>query len=57
MSEVDYDFGTGNTNPETFPVEEFTRASERAIAKMATDLNRYPGKLGHEGLRRLLEGA
>ena len=42
-----YDFGTGNTNPETFPVEEFQQASVRAIEQMATTLSRYPGKLGN----------
>jgi len=54
LSDAEFDFGSGNTNPETFPVEEFTKASQRAIAKMATALNTYPGKLGHEGLRKLM---
>lgn len=49
-----YDFATGNTNPETFPTADFVEAATRAIPEIAIDLNRYPGKLGHEGLRRLM---
>lgn len=49
-----YDFGTGNTNPETFPTDEFVKAAERAIRKSAVALNVYPGMLGHEGLRQLM---
>lgn len=49
-----YDFGTGNTNPETFPTEELVAAAARAIPKITDALNRYTGELGHEGLRRLM---
>ena len=49
-----YDFGTGNTNPEGFPAAELVAAAARAIPAIATDLNIYPGKLGHAGLRSLL---
>lgn len=49
-----FDFATGNTNPETFPAEGFAAAAARSIPAIATALNRYPGKFGHEGLRRLM---
>jgi 2-aminoadipate transaminase len=49
-----YDFGTGNTNPETFPAEAFAASAAKVIATMAVDLNRYPGKLGHPALRQLM---
>ena len=49
-----YDFSSGNTNPETYPGEELAAAAARVIPALATALNTYPGKLGHEGLRRLL---
>ena len=49
-----YDFASGNTNPETFPVDDLVEAAGRAIPEVAVALNRYPGKLGHEGLRRLM---
>ena len=49
-----YDFSTGNTNPETWPGEALAEAAARVLPRLATDLATYPGKLGHEGLRRLL---
>ena len=49
-----YDFSSGNTNPETYPGEALAAAAARVIPRLATSLNTYPGKLGHEGLRRLL---
>ena len=49
-----YDFSTGNTNPETYPGEALAAAAARVLPRLASDLNVYPGKLGHEGLRRLL---
>lgn len=47
-------FATGNTNPETFPVDGFADAAQRVVRDMAVALNTYPGKLGHEGLRALM---
>ena len=47
-------FATGNTNPETFPVDGFADAAQRVVRTMAVALNTYPGKLGHEGLRALM---
>ena len=49
-----YDFSTGTTNPETFPTEDLAEAAARAVRAHAVELNTYPGKLGHEGLRRLM---
>ena len=49
-----YDFAVGQTNPETFPVEAFQRAAQRAILREHEAFNRYPGGRGHEGLRRLM---
>lgn len=47
-------FATGNTNPETFPTQAFAEAAQRAVSGLTVALNTYPGKLGHEGLRRLM---
>lgn len=49
-----YDFAIGQTNPETFPVEEFKAAAVRAIDAEHEMFNQYPGNLGHEGLRRAM---
>lgn len=49
-----YDFAIGQTNPETFPVEKFKQASVRAIENEHDMFNKYPGGMGHEGLRKLM---
>jgi 2-aminoadipate transaminase len=49
-----YDFAIGRTNPETFPVEAFKAAAQRAIEREHELLSLYPGELGHEGMRRLM---
>lgn len=49
-----YDFAIGQTNPETFPVEEFKAAAVRAIDAEHEMFNKYPGNLGHEGLRKAM---
>lgn len=49
-----YDFAVGQTNPDTFPTQAFKAAASRAIENDHVALNRYPGALGHEGLRRLM---
>ncbi|MEX0941034.1 MAG: PLP-dependent aminotransferase family protein [Pseudomonadales bacterium] len=46
-----YDFAIGQTNPETFPVEAFKAAAIRAIDAEHEMFNRYPGGMGHPGLR------
>ena len=49
-----YDFAVGQTNPETFPVEAFKEAALRAIEKDHEMYNKYPGGMGHQGLRELM---
>jgi 2-aminoadipate transaminase len=49
-----YDFAVGQTNPDTFPVEEFKQAAIRAIDNEHDAFNRYPGNKGHEGLRKAM---
>lgn len=49
-----YDFAVGQTNPETFPVEDFKKAAVRAIDAEHDMFNKYPGNFGHAGLRRLM---
>ena len=49
-----YDFAIGQTNPETFPVEEFKQAAIRAIETEHEQFNLYHGNKGHEGLRRAM---
>ena len=53
MSDV-YDFGGGCTNPETFPAKELAEAAARAIPEVGEDFTRYPGDLGHPGLREVM---
>ena len=48
------DFSTGTTNPETFPTEQLAEAAAQAVRDHGVELNTYPGRLGHEGLRRLM---
>ena len=54
MTTPPYDFATGNTNPETFPAEDFAASAAAVIPALTVELNRYPGKLGHERMRRLM---
>lgn len=49
-----YDFAVGQTNPDTFPVDAFKAAAVRAIDNEHEMFNRYPGSLGHAGLRALM---
>lgn len=49
-----YDFGSGCTNPETFPVEALAQAAAGAITRVGEDFTRYPGDLGHVGLREVM---
>ncbi len=50
----EYDLAGGNTNPETFPTTDIARVAAKAIADLGGDLARYPGDLGHAGLRQLM---
>ncbi|MFP6816960.1 MAG: PLP-dependent aminotransferase family protein [Pseudomonadales bacterium] len=51
MSEIIYDFGSGRSDPGTFPKEALQKAAVAAIEKEAVALTNYPGNLGHPGLR------
>ncbi len=51
MSEIKYDFGTGRSDPGTFPREALQRAAVAAIEHNAEALTNYPGDLGHPGFR------
>ena len=50
----EYDFGSGCTNPETFPVQALAEAAARAVTLVGTAFARYPGDLGHLGLREVM---
>jgi 2-aminoadipate transaminase len=54
MSEILYDFGSGRSNPETFPVKALQEAAVRVIEREAAALNDYPGKLGFLPLREAM---
>ena len=52
--EIRYDFGTGRSDPSTFPVAALQAAATKVIQEQAEALTRYPGNLGHQGLRRAM---
>ena len=54
MSEIPYDFGVGRSDPGTFPTDSLKAAALAAIEREATELNNYPGGLGHAGLRQAM---
>lgn len=54
MSEILYDFGTGRSDPSTFPTEALQQAAVKVIAEQAEELTMYPGSLGHAGLRQAM---
>ncbi|MEZ5559818.1 MAG: PLP-dependent aminotransferase family protein [Pseudomonadales bacterium] len=54
MSGVRFDFGSGRADPETFPTQALKAAAVRAIEHEAEALTRYPGGLGHLGLRQAM---
>ena len=49
-----FDFGSGCTNPDTFPTEELAAAAADAIRQVGADFTLYPGDMGHRGLRDLM---
>lgn len=51
MSKILYDFGSGRSNPETFPVKALQDAAVKVIEQELDELNDYPGKLGFKPLR------
>jgi 2-aminoadipate transaminase len=54
MTNPIYDFGSGRADPDTFPVTALQAAAVRAIEEEAVVLTRYPGALGHRGLREAM---
>lgn len=51
MSGILYDFGTGRSDPSTFPTAALQAAAVKVIGEQAEEITRYPGGLGHLGLR------
>ena len=51
MPDIRYDFGTGRSDPGTFPTEALKAAAVKVIEEQAEELTMYPGGLGHAGLR------
>ncbi len=54
MTDIAFDFGTGRSDPETFPAEALQQAARKVIGEQAEALTHYPGALGHAGLRRAM---
>ena len=54
MSNILYDFGTGRSDPSTFPTKALQEAAVKVIGEQAEELTRYPGGLGHLGLRQAM---
>ena len=52
----EYEFGSGCTNPATFPVDALAGAAAEAIQEVGDAFVRYPGDLGHAGLREVMAG-
>jgi 2-aminoadipate transaminase len=49
-----YDFGSGRTDPGSFPTEALAEAAREAIEEVGAELVRYPGDMGHLGLREVM---
>ena len=54
MTEREFNFAVGRTNPETFPIKKMQAAANRAIEKEYSEITNYHGKLGHPGLREAM---
>ncbi len=54
MSSVPYDFGTGRSDPATFPTEALKAAALQVIEREGESFSDYPGKLGHPGFRQAM---
>ncbi len=54
MADILYDFGTGRSDPSTFPAAALQAAAVKVIEEQAEELTQYPGGLGHAGLRRAM---
>ncbi len=44
MSAIDYDFGSGRADPDSFPTTALQAAAARAIEQNAHALTEYPGR-------------
>lgn len=51
MPQIDYDFGTGRSDPSTFPTQALQEAAVAVIGEESEALTEYHGSLGHPGLR------
>ena len=49
-----YDFGSGRTDPGSFPTEELAAAAQEAVCEIGPELCLYPGDMGHQGLREIM---
>lgn len=49
-----YDFGSGRTDPGSFPTDALAAAASEAVRELGADLVNYPGDMGHWGLRALM---
>lgn len=49
-----YDFGSGRTDPGSFPTEALAQAASAAVRALGEELVRYPGDMGHQGLREVM---
>ena len=49
-----YDFGSGRTDPGSFPTEALAEAASEAVRELGAELVRYPGDMGHQGLREVM---
>ena len=49
-----YDFGSGRTDPGSFPTEALAEAASEAVRELGATLVNYPGDMGHQGLRAVM---
>jgi len=54
LSELLYDFGSGRSDPETFPTEALKAAAMKVLDEQSDEINNYPGSLGHLGMRQAM---
>ena len=47
-----YDFGSGRTDPGSFPTEALAEAASEAVRELGATLVNYPGDMGHQGCAR-----
>ena len=49
-----YDFGSGRTDPGSFPTEELAAAAQQAVREIGSELCSYPGDMGQQNLREIM---